>query len=229
MHRISTVGMFHTQLSYCVTQFVDKDKQVSHRALCSFQSTHVVLCPRSPSTPTPPQLAVAVIKGLLRLWPRTDSGKEIILLQELEELLELTPSASYPELLVCTLIHLVACGAFSDAGYGGERPRLRCTQDVLCYRLCRCVESSHFQVMDVTHRLLPTACHALLTAWQHMTCQVAERTLFLWQNEYIYLQFLQQYRAQVLPRFYPVLFANQTHWNPMVICPSRKSSFCFSS
>ena len=48
--------MIHQQLSYCVTQFVDKDAQ----------------------------LAVPVISGLLKYWPVTNSAKEVLFLNELE-------------------------------------------------------------------------------------------------------------------------------------------------
>ena len=37
-----------------------------------------------------PQLAVPVLSGLIKYWPRTNSAKEVLFLNELEELLELT-------------------------------------------------------------------------------------------------------------------------------------------
>lgn len=37
-----------------------------------------------------PQLAVPVLTGLIKYWPRTNSAKEVLFLNELEELLELT-------------------------------------------------------------------------------------------------------------------------------------------
>lgn len=71
MHKVKPLGAFHQQLSYCVTQFVDKD----------------------------PQLAVPVISGLLRYWPVTNSSKEVLFLNELEELLELTQPEEFSVLL----------------------------------------------------------------------------------------------------------------------------------
>lgn len=133
MHKISTVPSFHTQLSYCVTQFVDKDQA----------------------------LAKDVLLGFLKFWPRTDSPKELLYLQEFEELLELTPDNSFQEIV---------------------KP--------ICERVQMCVGSSHFQV--------------------------AERTLFFWQNEYIY-RLLCTNRDTVLPIIYKVLYENsELHWNPMV-------------
>lgn len=134
MHKISAVSGFHTQLSYCVTQFVDKEDE----------------------------LAVPVLTGLLRLWPKTDCPKEMIFLHELEELLELTPASAFQEIV-----------------------------PLLCEKLTQSVGSSHFQI--------------------------AERALFLWQNEYIY-GLCSEFKDQVLPLLYKVLYENTVdHWNPMVM------------
>ena len=62
LHKPKCVGMYHQQLAYCVTQFVEKDAR----------------------------LAAPVISSLLRYWPATNSQKEVLFLGELEELLELT-------------------------------------------------------------------------------------------------------------------------------------------
>jgi len=71
MHKVKPLGSFHQQLTYCVTQFVDKD----------------------------PTLAVPVITGLLKYWPATNSSKEVLYLNELEELLELTQPEEFKVLL----------------------------------------------------------------------------------------------------------------------------------
>ena len=49
LHKVHHVSMYHQQLSYCVTQFVEKD----------------------------PQLAEAVLSHILQYWPRTFSAKEV--------------------------------------------------------------------------------------------------------------------------------------------------------
>jgi len=71
MHKVKPLGSFHQQLTYCVTQFVDKD----------------------------PTLAIPVITGLLKYWPATNSSKEVLFLNELEELLELTQPEEFKQLL----------------------------------------------------------------------------------------------------------------------------------
>jgi len=62
LHKPKCVGLYHQQLAYCVTQFVEKDAR----------------------------LAAPVLSALLRYWPATNSQKEVLFLGEVEELLELT-------------------------------------------------------------------------------------------------------------------------------------------
>ncbi|KAK3033430.1 hypothetical protein RJ639_033034 [Escallonia herrerae] len=62
LHKPKCIPMYHQQLSYCITQFVEKD------------------C----------KLADTVIRGLLKYWPVTNSSKEVMFLGELEEVLEAT-------------------------------------------------------------------------------------------------------------------------------------------
>lgn len=71
MHKVKPLSLFHQQLSYCVTQFVDKDHSLS----------------------------VMVITGLLRIWPAVNSNKELLFLNELEELLELTQPEEFEIML----------------------------------------------------------------------------------------------------------------------------------
>jgi hypothetical protein len=49
LHKVHHVSMYHQQLSYCVTQFVEKD----------------------------PDLSEQVLKYILSFWPRTFSAKEV--------------------------------------------------------------------------------------------------------------------------------------------------------
>jgi serine/threonine-protein phosphatase 2A regulatory subunit B' len=67
LHKPKPVAIYHQQLSYCVTQFVEKD----------------------------PKLADSIIRGLLKYWPATNSQKEVLFLGELEEVLELTQNAEF--------------------------------------------------------------------------------------------------------------------------------------
>ncbi|MES1913214.1 MAG: hypothetical protein MHM6MM_005424 [Cercozoa sp. M6MM] len=133
LHKVSTLRQFHQQLSYCVTQFIDKE----------------------------PKLAPLVITGLLRYWPVTSSSKEVLFLNECEEVLELTQTEEFRR--IC-------------------QPLFR--------QLARCISSPHFQV--------------------------AERALFLWNNEYITSLTL-DFRDQIMPIVFPALHENsKNHWNSTV-------------
>ena len=55
------IPMYHLQLSYFITQFVEKD--------CKLDTA---------------------IRGLLEYWPVTNNSKEMMFLEELEEVLEVT-------------------------------------------------------------------------------------------------------------------------------------------
>ncbi|OIV90127.1 hypothetical protein TanjilG_01581 [Lupinus angustifolius] len=72
LHKPKCAPMYHQQLSYCITQFVEKD------------------C----------KLADTVIRGLLKYWPITNSSKEVLFLGELEEVLEATQSAEFQRCMI---------------------------------------------------------------------------------------------------------------------------------
>ncbi|KAM6548969.1 hypothetical protein CsatB_020645 [Cannabis sativa] len=72
LHKPKCVAMYHQQLSYCITQFVEKDVK----------------------------LADTVIRGLLKYWPVTNSSKEVMFLTELEEILEATQPAEFQRCMV---------------------------------------------------------------------------------------------------------------------------------
>ncbi|CAM8891338.1 unnamed protein product [Rhodiola kirilowii] len=81
LHKPKCIPMYHQQLSYCITQFVEKD------------------C----------KLADTVIKGLLKYWPITNSSKEVMFLGELEEVLEATQSAEFQRCMVPLFRQLGRC------------------------------------------------------------------------------------------------------------------------
>ena len=92
MHKVRTLHHFHQQLSYCVSQFVDKD----------------------------PELSVSVLQGLLRYWPVSNSAKEVLFLNELEQVLELTQPEEFG-LLVVPLFRRVALSIASPHFQVAER------------------------------------------------------------------------------------------------------------
>jgi len=81
LHKPKSVSMYHQQLSYCVTQFVEKD----------------------------PKLAEPVTRGLIKYWPVTNSQKEVLFLNEVEEVLELTQAAEFSKICVPMFKQIAKC------------------------------------------------------------------------------------------------------------------------
>ncbi|XP_071736732.1 serine/threonine protein phosphatase 2A 59 kDa regulatory subunit B' zeta isoform-like [Rutidosis leptorrhynchoides] len=81
LHKPKCLSMYHQQLSYCVTQFVEKDFK----------------------------LADTVIRGLLKYWPITNSSKEVLYLSELEEVLESTQVAEFQRCMVPLFRQIARC------------------------------------------------------------------------------------------------------------------------
>ncbi|CAI5521940.1 unnamed protein product, partial [Closterium sp. Naga37s-1] len=124
LHKPECVAMYHHQLSYCITQFVEKD----------------------------PKLADLVLRGLLKFWPLINSQNELLFLEELEKILELTQAPEF-EMVITPLFQQIA----------------------------RCLSSSDFEVV--------------------------ERTLRLWDNDYI-VALVVQNRATILPLIFAALERN---------------------
>lgn len=67
LHKAKCLSGYHQQLSYCVTQFVEKDYK----------------------------LADTVIRSLLKYWPLTNCQKEVLFIGELEEVLDVTQGSEF--------------------------------------------------------------------------------------------------------------------------------------
>lgn len=81
LHKPKPVGLYHQQLSYCITQFVEKDYK----------------------------LADTVIRGLLKYWPVINCQKEVLFLGELEEVLEATQAAEFQRCMVPLFRQIARC------------------------------------------------------------------------------------------------------------------------
>ncbi|KRX66464.1 Serine/threonine-protein phosphatase 2A 56 kDa regulatory subunit delta isoform, partial [Trichinella sp. T9] len=91
LHKVKSLSVYHPQLAYCIVQFLEKD----------------------------PSLTEPVIHGLLKYWPKVHSPKEVMFLNELEEILDVIEPAEFKKVMV---------------------PLFR--------QLARCVSSCHFQVAE---------------------------------------------------------------------------------
>jgi len=81
MHKVRPLIGFHQQLTYCVTQFVEKDST----------------------------LAVPLIHCILRYWPAPCSSKEVLFLSEIEEILELTPVEEFHKIVYVLFRQIAKC------------------------------------------------------------------------------------------------------------------------
>ncbi|KAG0284419.1 hypothetical protein BGZ96_011212 [Linnemannia gamsii] len=91
LHKVKSLTLYHPQLAYCVVQFLEKD----------------------------PALTEEVIHGLLRFWPKVNSPKEVMFLNEIEEILDVIEPLEFVKI---------------------EGP--------LFTQIARCVSSPHFQVAE---------------------------------------------------------------------------------
>lgn len=81
LHKTRTLSAYHAQLSYCIVQFIDKD-----------------------STLTGP-----VVNSLLRYWPKVHSPKEVMFLNEVEEILDIIEPAEFQKIQVALFRQLTRC------------------------------------------------------------------------------------------------------------------------
>ncbi|GAA6013184.1 hypothetical protein JCM11491_005208 [Sporobolomyces phaffii] len=91
LHKVKGLALYHPQLAYCVVQFLEKDAS----------------------------LTKDVVEGLLRYWPRVNSPKEVMFLNEVEEILDVIEPAEFQKVMI-----------------------------KLFQQLAQCVSSQHFQVAE---------------------------------------------------------------------------------
>lgn len=91
LHKARTLSAYHAQLAYCIVQYIEKD-----------------------NTLTEP-----VVKSLLRYWPKVQSTKEVMFLNEIEEILDIIEPNEFQKVM-----------------------------DVLFRQLTRCIKSNQFQVAE---------------------------------------------------------------------------------
>jgi serine/threonine-protein phosphatase 2A regulatory subunit B' len=133
LHKVKFLSNFHQQLSYCMLQYVEKD----------------------------PRLCEPILDGLLRIWAITNASKEVLFINEVEEVLEYIQAAEFERLSV-----------------------------KLFTRIAKCMKSAHFQV--------------------------AERALFIWNNDEI-VNLINNNRGTLFPIVLGPLYNNsKQHWNGTV-------------
>ncbi|XP_044263480.1 serine/threonine-protein phosphatase 2A 56 kDa regulatory subunit gamma isoform isoform X5 [Tribolium madens] len=81
LHKVKSLSVYHPQLAYCVVQFLEKD----------------------------PSLTQPVIRSLLKYWPKTHSPKEVMFLNELEEILDVIEPGEFQKVMVPLFKQLAKC------------------------------------------------------------------------------------------------------------------------
>jgi serine/threonine-protein phosphatase 2A regulatory subunit B' len=107
LHKVKGLALYHPQLAYCVVQFLEKDAS----------------------------LTKDVVEGLLRYWPKVNSPKEVMFLNEVEEILDVIEPVEFQKVMV-----------------------------KLFLQLARCVSSQHFQVRLSFLSFPPSFCSLSLTS-----------------------------------------------------------------
>lgn len=81
LHKVRSISLYHPQLAYCIVQFLEKD----------------------------PLLTEEVMMGLLRFWPKTNSTKELMFLNEIEDLCEVIEPLEFIKIEVPLFVQLAKC------------------------------------------------------------------------------------------------------------------------
>merc|ERR1712194_973687 len=81
LHKVKSLASFNQQLSYCMSQYVEKD----------------------------PRLAHDIITAMLRFWPVSITAKQVLFLNELEEMLELTQPSEFHRMQNVLFRRLALC------------------------------------------------------------------------------------------------------------------------
>lgn len=130
LHKTRYLSLYFRQLDYCVIQFIEKD----------------------------PSLSVSVILGLLKIWPKTNSTKEVLFLTEIEEILEII-SVDHFKAISGPLFRQISKCIDSNHFQVSERALLLWHNDFICETLIRS------QVESVLKIVLPILSKHAKTHW----------------------------------------------------------------
>ena len=107
LHKVKSLSMYHPQLAYCIVQFLEKDAALTEE----------------------------VVLGLLRYWPKVNSTKEVMFLNEIEDIFEVMDPAEFAKVIYA--LHLCkTCAKHHQV------------QEPLFNQLAKSVASPHFQVAE---------------------------------------------------------------------------------
>lgn len=81
LHKVRCLSLYHPQLAYCIVQFLEKE----------------------------PMLTEEVVMGLLRYWPKINSTKEIMFLNEIEDIFEVIEPLEFIKVELPLFVQLAKC------------------------------------------------------------------------------------------------------------------------
>lgn len=81
LHKARTLNAYHSQLAYCIVQFLEKDQSLTE----------------------------PVVNSLLRYWPKVHSTKEVMFLNEVEEILDIIEPAEFQKVMVVLFRQVARC------------------------------------------------------------------------------------------------------------------------
>ncbi|PWN30776.1 B56-domain-containing protein, partial [Jaminaea rosea] len=81
LHKVKSLALYHPQLAYCVVQFLEKDSSLTEE----------------------------VLLGLLRYWPKVNSPKEVMFLNEVEEVLDVIEPTEFQKIEVPLFQQIQKC------------------------------------------------------------------------------------------------------------------------
>lgn len=96
LHKVKSLSLYHPQLAYCIVQFLEKD----------------------------PSLTEDVVMGLLRFWPKVNSQKEVMFLNEIEDIFEVMEPNEFLKIQIPLFAQLLKCIA---------SPHFQVSEKVLMY------------------------------------------------------------------------------------------------
>ncbi len=129
---------------------------------------------------------VQVVMALLKYWPKTHSPKEVMFLNELEEILDVIEPSEFVKVM-----------------------------EPLFRQLAKCVSSPHFQVCWAPkHTRVHHVSERIMLMF--MFPQVAERALYYWNNEYIMSLISDNAARILPIMFPSLYRNSKTHWNKWV-------------
>ena len=117
LHKVKSLSMYHPQLAYCIVQFLEKDAALTEE-VCPTIHCHEIKINES-----------QVVIGLLRYWPKVNSTKEVMFLNEVEDIFEVMDPAEFAKV-----------------------------QEPLFNQLAKSVASPHFQVSLTYVRAVENLC-----------------------------------------------------------------------